>query len=263
MIRKVSQVLRTLVRPDQLDWPKHLPTVEFALNSSVCASTGFAPFELTYGYIPRTIQSVGDTTFAGVQDFADDARDMVIRAHDALIASRVEQTHQANQRRRGDDPRLDVGQKAYLSTENLNLPKARARKLMPKFIGPYEILSCKKENSQYTLALPDELLKRRIHPTFHAKLLRPAILNDDARFPNREATFFYDFGDDPEREWLVDSLVDHKFTGNSIQFDVLWETGEITREPLKNCKELAALDRYLELHGVSRWQDLPRAPTKP
>ena len=263
MIRKVSQVLRTLVRPDQLDWPKHLPTVEFALNSSVCASTGFAPFELTYGYIPRTIQSVGDTTFAGVQDFADDARDMVVRAHDALIASRVEQTHQANQRRRGDDPRLDVGNKAYLSTENLNLPKARARKLMPKYIGPYEIISCKKENSHYTLALPDELLKRRIHPTFHAKLLRPAILNDDARFPNREATFFYDFGDDPEREWLVDSLVDHKFTGNSIQFDVLWETGEITREPLKNCKDLAALDRYLELHGVSRWQDLPRVPTKP
>src|ERR1700733_7112502 len=95
MIRKVSQVLRTLVRPDQLDWQKYLLTVEFALNSSVCASTGFAPFELTYSYIPRTIQSVGDTTFARVQDFADDARDMVVRAHDALIASRVEQTHQA------------------------------------------------------------------------------------------------------------------------------------------------------------------------
>jgi len=99
MIRKVSQVLRTLVRPDQLDWPKHLPTVEFALNSSVCASTGFAPFELMYGYIPWTIQSVGDTTFTGVQDFADEARDMVTRAHDVLITSCVEQTHQANQRR--------------------------------------------------------------------------------------------------------------------------------------------------------------------
>ena len=63
---------------------------------------------------------------------------------------------------------------------------------------------------------------------FHTKLLRHAVPNDDVRFPNREATFFYDFGDKPEREWLVDSLVDHKFTGNSIQFDVLWETGETT-----------------------------------
>jgi len=70
---KVSQVLCTLVRPDQLDWPKHLPMVEFALKSSVSTSTGFAPFELTYGYIPQTIQSVGISEFAGVQDFAENA----------------------------------------------------------------------------------------------------------------------------------------------------------------------------------------------
>ena len=78
-----------------------------------------------------------------------------------------------------------------------------------------------------------------------------------ARFPNWEATFFYNFGNEPEREWLIDSLVDHKFTGNSIQFDVLWETGETTCEPLTHCKELTALDHYLELHGVMGWQDLP------
>ena len=258
MIRKVSQVLRAMVRPDQLDWPKQLPMVEFALNSSVSKSTGFAPFELTYGYIPKAIQTIGESKFAGVQDFADHARDLVIRAHDALIESRVRQTHDANVRRRPDDDRLDTGQHVYLSTENLNLPKARARKLMPKYIGPYEIISCHRDQSQYTLALPDELLKRRIHPTFHARLLRPAVLNDDAQFPNREATFFYDFGDDPEREWLVDSIVDHTFTGNSINFHVLWETGEITREPLRNCQDLAALDKYYELHGVTNWRDLSR-----
>jgi hypothetical protein len=258
MIRKVSQVLRTLVRPDQLDWPKHLPAVEFALNSSVNKSTGFAPFELTYGYVPRTIQSVETSEYAGVQEYAEAARDMVAHAHDAIIASRVEQTHYANTRRRLDEVNLETGQKAYLSTENLNLPKARARKLMPKYIGPYEVLSCDKDKSYYTLALPGELLKRRIHPTFHAKLLRPVVSNDDTRFPGREATFFYDFGDDPEREWEVDSIVNHKFTGNSIQFDVLWETGEVTREPLKNCQELAALDQYLELHGRKHWRELPK-----
>jgi hypothetical protein len=53
---------------------------------------------------------------------------------------------------------------------------------------------------------------------FHTKLLRPAILNDDKCFPNREATFFYNFGDNPEREWLVDSIVDHKFTNNSTYY---------------------------------------------
>jgi hypothetical protein len=124
MIHKMSQVLRAVVRPDQLDWPKHLPMTEFAISSSVSASTGFAPFELTYGYLPRIIQSVGESLFSGVQDFADNVRDMVIRAHNAIIASRVNQTHQANQWQQGDDPLLEVGRKAYLSTENLNLPKA-------------------------------------------------------------------------------------------------------------------------------------------
>jgi hypothetical protein len=126
MIRKMSQVLCALVRPDQLDWPRHLPMTNFAINSSVSASTGFAPFELTYGYLPRIIQSMGESSFAGVQDFTNNMRDMVIRAHDAIIASRVNQTHQANQRQRGDDPLLEVGRKAYLSTKSLNLPKAQA-----------------------------------------------------------------------------------------------------------------------------------------
>jgi hypothetical protein len=129
---------------------------------------------------------------------------------------------------------------------------------MPKYIGPYKILSCEREASHYTLALPDKLLKHRIHPTFHAKLLRPTILNDNEHFPNHEATFSYNFSNNPEREWLVDSIVDHKFTNNSIQFDVVWDTGETTREPLLHCKDLSALDNYLELHGVMRWHDLPR-----
>jgi hypothetical protein len=78
MIRKVSQVLHVMVKPDQLDWPKHLPAVEFALNSSISESTGFVPFKLTYGYIPETIQTIGQSEFAGVQDFADNTRDLVI-----------------------------------------------------------------------------------------------------------------------------------------------------------------------------------------
>jgi hypothetical protein len=103
MICKMSQVFCLVVRPDQLDWPKHLPMTEFAINSSMSASMGFVPFELTYGYLLQIIQSVGESLFSGVQDFADDARDMVICAHDAIIASRVNQTHQANQRWQGDD----------------------------------------------------------------------------------------------------------------------------------------------------------------
>jgi hypothetical protein len=109
---------------------------------------------------------------------------------------------------------------------------------MPKYIGPYEIISCERETSHYTLTLPDKLLKCRIHPMFHAKLLRPKILNNNECFPNCEATFFYDFGNNPKKEWLVDSIVDHKFTNNSIhQFlNLCWychETVNCTTEKLR------------------------------
>jgi hypothetical protein len=96
MIHKVSQVLQAMVRPDQLDWPKHLPAVEFALNSSINELTGFVPFELMYGYIPKTIQTIGESEFAEVQDFADNVRDLVIQAHNALIESHIRQMHNAN-----------------------------------------------------------------------------------------------------------------------------------------------------------------------
>ncbi|KAF9484077.1 hypothetical protein BDN70DRAFT_764846, partial [Pholiota conissans] len=74
----------------------------------------------------------------GVREFAHQALDNLARAHDAIIEARVFQTLKAN-RFRTDDPNLVEGDLVFLSTENLNLPKNRARKLRPKFIGPYKI----------------------------------------------------------------------------------------------------------------------------
>jgi transposase InsO family protein len=50
-IRNVTQILRTYQRPDQKDWVDKIDMVEFAINSSVSESMGYAPFELSGGYI--------------------------------------------------------------------------------------------------------------------------------------------------------------------------------------------------------------------
>jgi len=50
-----------------------------------------------------------------------------------------------------------IGDKVYFSTENLFLPKGRARKLMPKYIGPYEVTKSHPNEARYTLDLPTEL----------------------------------------------------------------------------------------------------------
>jgi hypothetical protein len=188
------------------------------------------------------------TPYEGVKQFAERAVRHLDEAHDALIASRVIQTHHAN-KRRADDPEIVIGSKVYLSTKNLSLPSGRARKLLPKYIGPYPVTESHPDKSNYTLELPPELTRRHIHPTFHVSVLKPHRPNDDARFPNREALKYYDFGTDPEQTWWVDEILDHRWRPR-LQFKVQWTYGDSTWEPLDRVDELEALDRYLALHGV-------------
>lgn len=42
------------------DWVKKVPLVEFAINSTVSATIGYAPFELNYDSIPRMVCEFGN-----------------------------------------------------------------------------------------------------------------------------------------------------------------------------------------------------------
>ena len=67
--RSIAQILRTVVANDQQDWSDKCPMVEFAINSSINATTGYAPFELNYRYMLQSGQHIlTDTTFKGVKD---------------------------------------------------------------------------------------------------------------------------------------------------------------------------------------------------
>ncbi len=97
----------------------------------------------------------------GVKEFAEQAIENVRQVHNSIITSRMSQTHHANKDRHNEnnrtDPDFEVGKKAYLSTQNLALPKGRARKLTPRYIGPYNIIGANAESSAYTLELPHSL----------------------------------------------------------------------------------------------------------
>ncbi|OJT03559.1 Transposon Ty3-I Gag-Pol polyprotein, partial [Trametes pubescens] len=212
-IRSITQILRTMVSPDQLDWYEKLPLAEFTLNSAMSSTTGFAPFELNYGYLPRSMSGIQmDTPFHRVREFAQRALTNLEMAHNAIIDSRVSQAFQANKHCQAE-PEFEVGDLVYLSTKNLSVPKGRARKLVPKFIGPYKVIESFPNTSNYVLDLPPELKDRHIHPHFHVLLLRKHEANDDALFPRREARAFYDFGVDNSAEWLVDEIVGHEWAG--------------------------------------------------
>ena len=98
--RTIGQILRAFILPDQSDWVKWLPIIEFAINSSISQATGLAPFEANYGFIPRMLTELPATsrTPPGVRTFAMAALRNMAVAHDSLIASRVFQRHHANAR---------------------------------------------------------------------------------------------------------------------------------------------------------------------
>ncbi|KZV87925.1 hypothetical protein EXIGLDRAFT_589713, partial [Exidia glandulosa HHB12029] len=73
----------------------------------------------------------------GVARFVEMMRETLFAAHDRIIAARVRQTEQAN-RKRQPAP-FKENDLVYLSTKNLRLPKHTARKLVPKYIGPFRI----------------------------------------------------------------------------------------------------------------------------
>lgn len=134
---------------------------------------------------------------------------------------------------------------------------------MPRYIGPYKVVKAFPETSTYRIDLPEVLRRRRVHPTFHASLLRRHEPNDDARFPNRDAQSFYDFGEDEEKEFLVDEIVGHRWDGPKIEFLIRWAQGDATWEPYSSCKDLQALTEYLELRGVRSWRSLHRHAHSP
>lgn len=193
----------------------------------------------------------------GVRAFAQAALQNLAEAHDSIIEARVIQTSYANKKRRSD-PQITTGTLVYLSTKNLNLPKGRARKLCPKFVGPYKVLDAHPATSTYKLELPAALQERRINPTFHVSLLRPYNATNDALFPNRVHPEPYDFGTPEEGEWFVDEIIGHRWINDVLEFQVRWSLGDTTWEDLKTCNPLQVMDRYLELQGVKRPKQLAK-----
>ena len=100
--------------------------VEFSINSSINATTGYAPFELNNGHMPQSRQHIStDTTFEGVKQFAQQAVWNLLDAHNAILEHRTEQMHYSNKCHK---PSIEyqINDLVYLLTKTLALLKHRA-----------------------------------------------------------------------------------------------------------------------------------------
>jgi len=250
----ITQMLRQCVDSKQTDWVSKLPSIEFALNSARSESTGYAPFFLNTGCMPRTMiwNSAKESEYPSVRNFAQQGKFAIIAAHDSILAARVKQTREANKHRRLAP--FKENDLVYISTKNISFPKGLARKLIPKYIGLYKILNDFK-NQSFQIELPSHLKQRGVHDVFHAALLRIHVPNDDRLFPGRQFNQL-NAGDDAEAKWAVDKILSHSGSSQDSVFKVLWKAGDTTWLPYLQIEHLNALKEYLDLQGAENIDSL-------
>jgi len=252
--RTVTQMLRQCINEKQTDWVSKLPAIEFAINSARSESTGFSPFFINSGMMPRAMiwDNATKDEYPSIRNFALQKKLAIMSAHDSILVARVKQTRDAN-RKRQPAP-FEENDLVYVSTKNITFPKKLARKLIPKYIGPYKIVK-DFGNYSYRIDLPANMKQRGVHDSFHASLLRIHAPNDDRLFPGRlESQINVEI--ESEGEWAVGKILSHAGSGENATFEVEWKAGDTTWLPYDQISHLQAIVTYLELLGVSHISSL-------
>lgn len=166
--RVLEELLRHYVSTDQKDWDRLLPVAEFAVNNAWHESVQNTPFFLNYGQHPLTPVTVDtDRRVPAADNFTTGIQEALKRSKQLLEAAQQRQKAYADQHRR--ELTFAVGTQVLLSTKHLALKNPGTKKLMPKWVGPFEVTRAV-GNVAYKLNLP---VNMKVHPVFHVSLLKP------------------------------------------------------------------------------------------
>ncbi|KAJ9517024.1 hypothetical protein QJQ45_002536 [Haematococcus lacustris] len=145
------------------------------------------------------------------------------------------------------DSMFQVGDRVLLSTMNLRNMVGKARKLLPRYVGPFRI-EAHVGRDAVKLTLPQAM--SRIHPVFHVSLLRPYEGNF-GRLPPTELGWL---DDSPQYE--VERIVNHRHVraGKAKEYLVKWkgyDDSDNTWEPASNLANAPdCVNLYKAQHGL-------------
>ena len=238
MNREVQQYLRLFCAEEQESWADWLGLAQFAINNRQHSATKFSPFQLTRTYTPcmgiehRVSKA---PTAAEFTDCLSQAYNNLVKAHSRILT-------QTN-RSRSDTPSYAVGDRVWLSTDNLRLPRA-SRKLSEWWLGPYVITKLVSTNA-VELRLPCSMC---IHPVVNISRVKPYC--DHLPGQPVSAPGPSNVTEDRDEEYEVESVVDSRYKGKRLEYLIHWKgwsETDHTWEPLSNLGN--AGDAVLDFHA--------------
>lgn len=240
----IETVLRQYVDWAQNDWLERLPIVVSAICGRDSASTGTSSFFLSHGWNQSLFENLADKLST------EDNRNSPIASADrilrtlkearewaqASIAAAQEAQEQASNRKRDPAPSYKVGDKVWLSLENIKTDRP-SKKLDARY-AKFKVLEVIGSHS-YKLDTPPG-----IHDVFHARLLRPA---NSTPLPGQiiEESQPPAILVDNTEEYDVECILDQKKApgrGSRLRYLVKWVGyGKPTWEPASSMEDTLAL----------------------
>ncbi|KAK8944961.1 ER lumen protein retaining receptor [Platanthera zijinensis] len=181
--RCLEQYLRIFSHEHPNNWSEYLNSAEYHYDTSYNSSTNMTPFEVMYGRPPPSLlpYTAGTTS--------NEAVDATLQTREELLHCLKQNLHKAQQRmkaqadRKRKELKLDKGDWVLLKLHpyrQLTMSRPRGRKLNLKYYGPFQVLDTIGATA-YKLLLPPE---SRIHPVFHASMIKPYIGDPRAQIVN-------------------------------------------------------------------------------